>query len=79
MNKSRREQVAEDMANFLKNGGAVIQLKEGSKKGQDSASYLARLKDKALEGDELAAEKLEKIQQKESHLIFSRDERNSVG
>ena len=78
MNKTRREQIAEDMADFIKNGGVITLLKEGTKKGQDSASYLSRLKDKALEGDEASAEKLQKIEEKESHLIFSREERATI-
>ena len=65
------------VAAFIANGGPVTYLRPASKKAVDKASRMAYHRDRALNGSEKSKAFLEKARQKESEMIFSRDERES--
>ncbi len=65
------------IAAFLANGGEVTRLRPASKRAVDKASRMAYHRDRALNGSEKSKSFLKKARQKESEMIFSRDERES--
>ena len=65
------------VAAFLASGGEVTRLRYADKKSVAKASRMAYHRDRALNGSERSKAFLEKAQQKESQMIFSRDEREA--
>ncbi len=65
------------VAAFIAGGGKVTRLRYGGKKAVQRGSQMAYHRDKALNGSERSKAILEKARQKESQMIFSRDERES--
>ena len=65
------------IAAFLANGGKVTRLRPATKRAVDKASRMAYHRERALNGSERSRALLEKARQKESQMIFSRDEREA--
>lgn len=65
------------IAAFLANGGEVTRLRPASKQAVAKASRMAYHRDRAMNGSERSKAFLEKARQKESQMIFSRDEREA--
>ena len=72
MNKQEMDKMIQD---YINNGGAVTMLREATKKDVDKARSKHYHQDKAMCGNERSKNIVESQKKKESHLIFSRDER----
>jgi len=63
------------IAEFLKNGGEIIKLRYASENDQKKASRKWHHRDKALCGNERSKKILEKEDNKEDMMIFSKSDR----
>tara|TARA_A100001011_G_scaffold373541_1_gene433081 strand:- start:3489 stop:3716 length:228 start_codon:yes stop_codon:yes gene_type:complete len=72
MNKQQMDKMIQD---YIDNGGAVTMLREATKKDIDKSHRSYYHREKAVCGSERSKNIVENQKKKESHLIFSRDER----
>ena len=72
MNKQEMDKMIQD---YIDNGGAVTMLREATKKDVDKARRAEYHRERAMCGNERSKNIIENQKKKDSHLIFSRDER----
>lgn len=76
MNRITRNDEINNLVNeFLADGGEIVNIREGTISEQDRARRLQYHREKAIEGDERSQSFVKREEERESSLIFSKEER----